>query len=775
MSFKKILGWLGGGILVSPDIFAQNYFTDQIPLLWTSGYTSYELQFSTSSDYAGASTIYSGALTNYTHTGRSADTVYYYRIRGTLAGITSDWQTAQFQTMFNPLAAYHFGGLPGSNETNYFGTLGVTNHVSSVKSFLNLSGPSITPSASDALVVNYNTNKTVFNTGLVGNAGWGDFSSDLNFGTGDFTLCWEYYVGPSLFPNQYLFSGGAASLNAVYLANNTIALRVNTTFSSFMTYPGSGIQLNSWNKFVLQNTGGNVRASCDGGLTWSNTVSRPNIGSDFYLQRWAASMAGSHQVSASFTSMLFIDSALSLDDISRWFSLGSGDSVSYDVANLNLPIQNFNSSTEPDLVNNYSNFVLGLNEKGNGDCVFSIGDNTLICVSKNYTSPDYADSYLFKYNTALNKLYTPISLGHYTTSEDPHEIGGMNYLGNAAYHVQMSEHYGLADLGTSLRIRKFGKNFNFIGYVPQSREAGVSSHYFWSDNQYPIMGRLGDTTYTIGSRFLVWPNDEISLFTSTDGGVSGSTIPLMQAGTVNQWLYAGFVYNDPLQNYLYITFENYDLIQTKVVGVGLMKFDGTTVSNMEGTWTKNVRTSGAVTLAELYANCIIVDARALTLTGNAAYPMVYTDGMIYGIAGNGNNTGYTLWRQKPGEAIVTGTPTFGGDAVVVNLSSSYMGSYTSAFHRHPIAILYKGGTTWDIIAEQINSGNWEPTLYRSTDNWSNWSKIGVLNGIDATKQHAELQFSSSYHFNQNRGVFHCSKATSSSTSFMYIRDANNLV
>ena len=185
--------------------------------------------------------------------------------------------------------------------------------------------------------------------------------------------------------------------------------------------------------------------------------------------------------------------------------------------------------------------------------------------------------------------------------------------------------------------------------------------------------------------------------------------------------------------------------------------------------------SGAVTLTELLTSFTTVDATSGTCTGNAAYPMVYTDGTIYGVAGKSTNDGFVLWKQKNGGSMTTATipESFCGDDIVVNLLSSYTGSYTFAFHRHPIALLYGGGQTWYLVALQKNSGNWKPTLYRSTDDWANWSKIGVLNGIDTGGQHTELQFSANYHFN-GKGIFHYSKATSSTLSLMYIRDANNL-
>lgn len=774
------MAFAGGDTIVSPDLFAQNYFTDKIPLIWTSGFDNYVLEFSTFSDFSDSSQIYSGPLFNYTHTGRSADTVGYYRIKGTLNGITSDWQTASFSTMFTTLAAYHLGGLPNLNEDNVFGTVDASNLITVLKSFLG--GPDLIPNAGPSLGLNLYENKTSWGTGNLGNSGWCNFSSDLNFGAGDFTIMFEMKFGTSLFPNNYVFSGLAGTASGIYLSNNNIYVRINSSLSSAMAFPGGGIKLSNWNRFVIQNNGGNIRASCDGGLTWSNTVTRPGGSNSFILQRWGANMLGGNQIQGRFISLCFSTQALSDNQMQRWWNIGSGESSNFNNPNLNLPIKNLPATFEPDLVNNYASFVLGIVEKGNGDNIFSIGNENLILVQKKETAPEYNDHYLFAFNVVSGKLRTPIALGHYATTGDVHEKGGMNVIGNSVFISQFSQHYGAKN--TRLYIRNFAKDFNLMGLVTLPANREISSKSFITNNQYACLGRIGNNLFSITSQFDgdvggSGTNGKILLFKSPDKGQSGTLIPMMDGGGSNNWLYAGFIYTDPLgDNYLYGAWEHYSLTATKTVGVGLFKIhaDGETISNISGSFTKNINTSGPVTLTELYANFVTVDARTLTCTGNAAFPMCQSNGVIYGVAGNGNNDGYTLWRQAAGGSMITASigSTLESDNIVVNLLSSYSGTYASSFHRHPIALLFNG-TSWDLVALQINGGNWTPTLYRSIDNWGSWSKVGILNGIDTGGQHTELQFSTSYHFNQNKGIFHCSKATSASLSVMYIRNANSLV
>ena len=149
--------------------------------------------------------------------------------------------------------------------------------------------------------------------------------------------------------------------------------------------------------------------------------------------------------------------------------------------------------------------------------------------------------------------------------------------------------------------------------------------------------------------------------------------------------------------------------------------------------------------------------------------------MVYGVVGNGSNTGYSLFYQTIGGALTTKTITFGGDTVVTGTQTTTTGTFQNAYHRSPIVAVYDGSNNWRVIAAQVNGGNWLPTVYQSTNNGDTWSKLGTIAGIDTGGQHVEFEISQNIHFNAGVGVFACNRALSATSGRAFVKDLASLL
>lgn len=782
--------WGGGGgssvTLTAPDLYANNIYTTQIVLNWTSGYDSYIVERSVNSDYSSSSQIYSGSLSTFTDSGLSADTTYYYRITGTISGVTSDWRNITSYTLPSVLAAYLAPGLAydATSVTNDYGTAGGAN-IMSLKSVFETSGPLLSRT-SGSLTRDYTPIDDPYLSALFSVSGYADFASDINLGTGNCTIIIDRFSSSSLGGSGQLFSHSVNG-EVVRLESNTgCYVRLGGAFSTKMTWATPYVLGQKVTMIIEINT--TCRASIDGGVTWSNSVTRPGSGAAFLISRVAASNAGASNVSFNFNSIIFSTSVLTSTQRDKFTSWYQGQSFVSTGVDVTKTFKHVPSTFETVSSNYITSFTAGLLTRGHGyglsKTVWSIGNQHIFSGRKKLTSPEYSDAYIFIKDSS--GVRTGINLGHYATTEDIHEAPSLSLFNDALWISQMSRHYGGLE-GSNIRYRKFIENFDFTNYVTLPQAKGVATTYYLSDSQYHQEAILGNVMATFDQRrnptAPINPG-RIECGLSLDGLQSHNEyFPVVDTAVLNDWVYPLLIYNGTRD-------EVYMVVEHVLAGVSPVQCEGLTIIktklsdnpfkkwwNIEETFSKIVKTGNALTPlspTELYTNCAIIDARALTST-LWSHGYCTTDGMLYGIVGNGSNNGWNLYTQQQGQAKVVQALTF-PETVVTGTQTDTTGTFTFSYHRAPIIALFKGGTTFDIIAMQVNGGNWMPTLYRTTDaGATQLTKIGVLNGIDTGAQHTELEISQNYHFNNDSGLLVCGKATSSALGIIYQRDANDLI
>lgn len=746
--------------------------TDAITYQWQDlgANTTFEYQYA--DDAAFTTSLVSGttASNSLNISGLSSSATKYFRVRSIRTGnfSASDWVTGSGITMpAGTVARYEAAGVGYDIDNSYATMTGTA--VDTWKSVVNTSASPLIKGVGAS--GNFTLDGTVATqTGsvqnLVGMNGgvYADVSTAISLGTGPFTIAIEIYAssigGSAIFACDAVTGG-----NRLVRFSNFIDcfVAINNVFSSQMVFPKPWIA-NTWTKIVIQSNGTTVRASCDGGKTWSNSVTRPGSGAAFNLTRIGASSSGSNSFGAAYKYIYFGNTELNATDLDRvqnytrqqnpWYNSGVSQSITP---------TGFPSTLQPAPTNNYHSFVLGGQpSRGHGasttKTVYSFGNYSVVFGNKSDAAPTYATTYLFGYDHSTHRLTDPINLGRFGVPSDNHFRPTLDLGDNRIWVGQMWRHYSIANGDTYKITRVFGKNYDFSDFqtVPNGNEIpgrdSIGSGWM-SKSQYHQVAFVGNTMLDYSQR---WNGSSsfgqyINCQKSTDGGNSWETITAINT-VATFWVYPMLIYNGNQDEALIIVEQVLSGSPTQAEGLlGIKTSDGIWYSNFAGTYKKNVVKDGPLTITELYANCTIIDARSLTSTA-WGHGLCTTNGRVYGIIGNGSNTAWKLYYQdKNGAPVISGNISVSGHTLMTETQVNYLGTYTYPYHRSVATVLYKGGTTWWGVFLETNAGNWKPILCESTDDGVTWTYLRDV-GTPENKQHEEMEFSHNYHFNGDVGV-----------------------
>ena len=169
--------------------------------------------------------------------------------------------------------------------------------------FIDNSRNNLKITSSGNVTVNNNIYKFGGGSGLFD--GTGDYlttplSSNLQFGTGDFTIeCWNYMIArinsnPAIFSNYNSYTIGALSLFAGHSAGTTTSYQVAINGAAFPTIEGGTIAYNTWVHLAVVRNSGTIKLYVNGtsvGTPYSTAVTLNGVGSLFYIGSTGDSLA----------------------------------------------------------------------------------------------------------------------------------------------------------------------------------------------------------------------------------------------------------------------------------------------------------------------------------------------------------------------------------------------------------------------------------------------------------------------------------------------------
>lgn len=721
-----------------------------------TGADNYVYERATQSDFSDAEEVESDQVTNFGDSSLTMGGTYYYRVKAQKAGVAdSEWVTASVQTIsFMPHAWYEFVGMARNVENDY-GTAASNGTISSFKSIVNASGPLLSKNASaNAAAIRHQptTPRTFAFQNIVTNAGYYDMGSNIVL-SGDFTIALEM-VCPTTGGTRYILSwvGGT---DHIFFPSTPSTLRVNFGSTNYNPAPTATLVAGTVYKLVFERSGTNLRVSIDGGATWGSAVTVAT--GDFTINRtWASNLGGNSLSHESRRIMFYSGGALTKSQLDQFFNYCIPAAVAPIETPSSVSVKGLTFAALTD--NRWTDATSAAdNHAGpHRKAVWSIGNTHIIASNKDSDEPDLSDVSLRVLNGANGEGSSLVDLGHLTESEDVHNIGSLTPpLNNRIYYVQQNQHYGL---GYSKHVvRSTGNGFDFSGVMSIPPGKGVPN-YVWSETQYNQVTVVGDNIYMASQEYdTTFPRRVVlgkcsNLFQSWDWKVS-----ICDFAAAPDWSYPHLIYAPSHDEIILIINHVVNPDGSKWVYFVRISLDGTTATNLDGTFSKNLVTSGALTIAELETNCLVFDGDALG--GNSAFQQFFVteDGLLYGVISDGEQTGWRLATAQIGVAGWTFKDiTWGGKTVVTATTNDDTGAAgVGAYNRAMPVGIRVGDGQFRVFGLESNSGNWRIIETATDDGGDTWDYVADISPTADAAQYLGLSVSHNHEYNDHT----CLRAT----------------
>ncbi|MFN7879934.1 MAG: hypothetical protein ACK5P1_07995, partial [Sphingobacteriia bacterium] len=520
--------------------------------------------------------------------------------------------------------------------------------------------------------------------------------------------------------------------------------------------------------------GSAMSISIDGGLTFSGSSSTPGTTvtvstANFILNRMFASGVGGNIINVEFFRLLFYFGGsltqAQLDDVFEYIIPDYLASFAPDSNSTNVKGLTYSNLTDgrwSDLTSAADN-----SDSFSRQTSWVIGDKAVIASSKISSAPDYSQSSLRAFNILTGQGSNVVNLDVLQPIDNIHNIGSLYPWNDRLYHFQHDNHYG--NPTTTLRTRATWKGFNFVGIQDIPNAKGVSK-YVMTNGQYSQITNIGNTLYAIVQEYITTFPRRLVLLTGRDFSYWDTKWDVVDFAAAPNWPYNYVVYNGT-RNELHLFIVHYDSASVKYRYLThVMSTDGgTTWRNIDNSFSKNVRTAGALTIAELTTNCLVFSANALAENAAFGNALITASGEIYGTVSNGLGTAWQMFIGQVGSAGWTlRTIGTGGKTIITDTTPSAVGSAVSGFNRSYPVIWKNSANNYSVAACEVNGGNWRLIELNTIDAGLNWTYIQDLTPTSDTEQYVSPQVCRNYEF-ASYGVLTATRAITSTTGNRFVK------
>src|SRR6478609_496265 len=677
--------------------FANSVDTDSIRTEWIDiGADNYVLESDDNDDFSSPTTEYSGTNTSFTLTGLSPGDKYYFRLKAQTAGLVdSPYAIDTCATFpFIPVAHYEFSGLDiADNRYGDFASGALYNYIYSV---INYSGIDLIPGGSGFGGINFiGDNWTAYpnyptaHATLTAPYVLDDFEINIAVKlSGTFNN--NEIVDNSLDAQQYIRHGTYSTIRFNKTTGVTLTLDNALEDGEFyyISYQRSGttftVRVQDVNGVVQTKSG-----TCPSTQITFNRVF--NTGVNYYMTRMSVS---DHVLSTGER-----DSVINY--LSRKVFVPEEKDIT--IVPKGLTFSDF--STSPYLVN--SEFPAIVSSSYLRDKYFGYGDYSFVNVSKKYEAPTYGEDLIYVFNDRENTVSAPIAMGvPGGTSTDVHNTGGICHWNNLLVFFEQNRHY--SDGPNYLVVKMFGKNMNMVSYKEIPLSKGIAS-YDCVNTQYHQVNIINDKIYIVAQEWSGSAGNtarRIVLLISDNEWTFFRKYYILESNEGDgDFMYANLLYSE---DKLIITAEHEvqpgNDHRASYILVGYPSVNETTFHNVAGTFSKNVGTSGPLTLTELDANYLL--GTAITGSPGDLTSVKQSHGLYdpatneaYVVRFNGSDDGLVLDEVDfTAETITEYAIPETIDGHTVDVSCVGSGATNQPF-------VYKEGSTYYAVVGEVNGDN----------------------------------------------------------------------
>lgn len=733
--------------------FANAIDTDSISIEWFDVRAdNYVLQSDDNLSFSSPTTEYSGTDSTFAMTGLSPGDKFYFRVKAQKAGfVDSEWVVDSATTFpFTPVAFYEPMGLEySSNEYGDNATSGTFNYL---KSVVNYSGPTLgsvgTLGSLVFVALNYSAYSRYSNNQ--------NHAPSSNYVLGDFEINWHGVFATTI-NNKNLFGNSvSASVRLRFSSPTSVQFGSSSFVSVTLT---NSLVLNQPYWVTLQRNGTNFRVivTDNEGVTETQNVTCPTTSVTF--DRVFPNDAGIATRRLSIMDRALTDAEREAVQKRHARPTHTPEpTTTTNVKGLSLSPFSGYYLTNSDFANNITTTNLR-------DRFFGLGEYQFALTHKKFDSPLYGDDLLYVFK-GDNQVSSPIDLGHPTTSTDVHNTGSICFWNNMVVHFEQDSHYDDGLLNT-LVVKMFGKDMNMVGYkriplgkgIPSSTGVNLQYHqaYILNNKIYLLAHEYsGGTGGNLARR--------VVLLISDDEWNSWKKYQLIESNNGDgDFLYHSTAY---CEDKMIVTVEHRQQPEVFARAVYIFTIDPateTTVRSIDGTFTKNVATSGPVTVTEAEADLIMGTAYNASASIKHSH-ILYNPAteIAHCVRGNGTDDGFVL-------AIIdfnAGTITEKAIPEVIDGHDMDADFSTASQLSDNLPFVYQDGSDLYFISGEDNSGNTKIARSVSTDGGDTWDYVDQISQDNARK-HIRIMPTKNWYYTTNRKIFASVDHTTYGDLFVY--------
>lgn len=633
----------GGGAAI-PDatpfaIYGIPESTTETFLFWGNTGGVYSLLRNTTNTTVGATEIYSGSNVTFNDSGLTANTTYYYFVSSDGGDNVSTSVTTHAAI---PVGWYSIEGAEIGVDNDYAGVVGATASIDEIRNISSGAGPDFPVNGTTYMGM---TLISPFSASLVGTIGGAYYTAGSTLTlSGDF--CIAFYIEPTTAASTCVLIDSSTNVANAWINSTKAFLQIRIASTNYNLAFASTVPINQYSKIVWKRVGTNSAVSLDGGYTYgANTTVNTN---PVVIDRMFASSAAGNNNCRGFRSIVFFDDVLTGDQLKPFFEPFVFPTYTVQSPVTVSPIISGNWN---DLTNGSTADSISLQDNGSfaWKTVWSNGDYTFLKATKPSASPTYSDQLLYVYNHLTSKISDPISLPHYLDDTDIHNQQSILVWDNTVFHIGMDQHYstGHAQSYSKFKIRRFGNNYDLRQYTQSVIEAGIPV-YILADRGYFQPTAIGSRIAGLGQ---LWSGSNVLGVTVTysDDNLNSWLASQPITVTAGTWTYPILLNNGTLNKFCFIVVE---LTQStsKYSSISYLEtVDFSTFRNIDNSYSFVYNPNSLVNYTTILTNCAMRTTSGDTVKnvppGNF---MIDSAGFVYGVHGNGENTGWEVTYYNAG-------------------------------------------------------------------------------------------------------------------------------
>ncbi|HEY3404029.1 MAG TPA: hypothetical protein VGK59_11615 [Ohtaekwangia sp.] len=722
--------------------FANSVDTDSIRTEWIDiGADNYVLESDDNFNFSSPTTEYSGTNLSYTLTGLGANVKRYFRLHAETDGLANSPYVYDSATTFPfvPVAYYDFNGLTyGDNKFgDYNGSTFDT-----VYSVINYSGPDLRPVSSKGTIspTGGDVNYTAYNQ--FNNVATHSPSTAFVFGDFEINMRMMFRSTPN---NSTIITNSSdalqrirfVSLSQIQFARTTgVTVTLDNTLELGKVYWITFKRVGTTFTVIVRDVLGATQSKSGTCVSTSITFDRFFFTTPLFTTGKLIVMDRELTSAERLAAQDILKRPVHTPEASDTTIEPNG--LTWNAASTYLVDATLSPTTTTSFVR---------------DRFFGWGKYSFALVNKRFESPYYGADQLYAFDEVNNLISDPIDLGYYSTTNDTHNTGGICVSwNNCLVHFIQNHHYS-DQVNNSLVVEIFGKDMNLVGRKTIPLGKGIVTNT-GKHLQYHQAAIVNGKIYLIAQEFTGSANNSARRAVMLISDCEWTYFQKYQIYEIDDaqddFIYPHLVYAED-RLILILDYDIYPETQQKAAYIAWCEpsISETTWKSVDGSFSKNIATSGPITDTEAMADLVLGTALVVPPTDTTnvkpSHGLYNPATEIMDIVRADGNDGFIYCAVD----FDAGTMTEENIPPVIDGHNILIENPGSGAENQPF--IYREGSDIYLVCHEQNSGDTKiiRCIRTGSSSWDYYDQIST----DNTLEHVRMMPTKNWYYTQTRSIF----------------------